>query len=161
MHHHAKTGLGCLTVSAALLLNSCAAVRLTGETVVLTGKVASTAVKTTETAVTTTGRLGSAGVRHLAGKHAIKLEREGDSLFVKAIVNRRHKARLLLDTGATSVQISPALARRIGVNPNRGETVRCTLADGSTVAARLVTLRELRLGKMRAKKVMTACMMPV
>lgn len=143
---------------------SCGLLDLTGDAVVLTGKVASTAVKTTAVVVTTsakvaattvssTARIGSATIARFKGKRFVDLEREGNSFYVHARINGRHKARLLLDTGASSVQITPSLARRAGVNVAKGDPVKCTLADGSTVAARAVTLKEVRLGTVRAKDV--------
>lgn len=127
------------------LLTSCGVLRLTGEAVVFTGKVATTAVKTTGVVVMTTGKIAGATVSYFAGEKTVDLEREGNSFYVNVTVNRKQKVRLLLDTGATNVQISPALAARLGLNLRTAERVHCTLADGSVTVARVVTLKELQL----------------
>lgn len=142
-----------LLVALTTTLNSCAVVEFAGDTVVFTGKVVVTVVKTTGIVVWTTASVAWAGVSYLTGKRTVDLERQGDSFFVEAKLNRKYKARLLLDTGASSVQISAALARRMGLDYNKGEPVRCTLADGSVKYAKSVVLKEVRVGGARAEKV--------
>lgn len=134
-----------LTAAVVPLLASCRLLWFAGDVVEFTGKVVVTSVKTTAVVVQTTAKLTGATVSYFAGKRKVPLEREGSSYYVTARINRRHKARLLLDTGATSVQISPALARRLGIDLDGAERVRCILADGSTTTARVATLREVRL----------------
>ena len=142
-----RRAAACVLLAAAIApwLTSCRLLWLAGDLVELTGKVVVTTVKTTAVVVQTTAELTGATVSYFTGRRKVKLEREGNSFYVRVRINRRHKARLLLDTGATSVQVSPALARRLGVDIDRAERVRCTLADGSVTTARVVTLRELRL----------------
>ncbi len=135
-----------------LLLSSCKMLEITGDTIVVAGKTATAAVKITEAVAGTAVKVGKVGVRLAVGKRAIKLEREGNSFYVTARVNRHYKTRLLVDTGATHVQISSTLARRMGLG-NVGDLVPCTLADGSVVYARSVSLRDVRLGRARAKDV--------
>jgi len=159
-------GLLMMSIAAVggLLCTSCALVELTGDTVVLTGKVASTAVKTTGTVVTTgvkvaettvgtTAKLGGATITRFRGERVIELEREGNSFYVEARINGKQSARLMLDTGASSVQITPRLARRAGIDIAGGESVKCTLANGASVPARAVTLDEVRLNGVKARDV--------
>jgi clan AA aspartic protease (TIGR02281 family) len=147
-------------VLTALLLPGCSVLRFTGETVALTGKVVTTTVKTTGTVVTTTGKVvgstarASVGtVRFFSGWRTVELERDGRSLYVRATVNRRHQARLLVDTGATSVQITPECARRVGIDLAKAAATRCTLADGSVADARSVTLNRVDLGSVEVNDV--------
>jgi aspartyl protease family protein len=147
-------------LGATCLLTSCALIEFTGDAVELTGKVVRTAVRTTGTVVTTTGKIlypvgkaGIAGVSYIAGKRLIQLDQYGNSYFLDVKLNRRHKAKLLLDTGATAVQISAALADRMGIDTAVSPLVPCTLADGSTTYARSITLKEVRLGGVRVKDV--------
>ena len=142
-----------LLAALACTLSSCTLIEFAGDTVVFTGKVVVTIVTTTGKVVCTTAAVGWAGVSYFAGERTVKLEREGDSFFVRVRLNRKHKARLLLDTGASSVQISVALASRMGLDLSKGERVRCTLADGSVRFARSVILKEVRVGRVRVKKV--------
>jgi clan AA aspartic protease (TIGR02281 family) len=135
------------------LFSSCTAIGLAGSAVVLTGKAAVTGVKVGTAVVGTTARATGATIRYFAGKHTVKLEREGNSLFANVRLNRRHKARLLLDTGASSLQISPRLARQLGLDLSKADLVSCTLANGTTTVARSVVLKEVTLGKAGVKKV--------
>lgn len=138
---------------AACALPSCSIIEFAGDVVVFTGKVIITTGKVGWAVISTTAAAGGAVVRFFTGKKTVKLEREGDSFYVKARLNRKHKARLLLDTGATSVQISSDLARRMKLNLTKADRVRCTLADGSSRYARSVRLKEVRVGGARVKKV--------
>lgn len=139
------------------VFSACSVVELAGDVVVLTGKVAVTAVKTTGAVVVATGKIAGAAVgatvRYFKGKETVKLEREGDSYIVRAKINGKKKARLILDTGATSVQISPKLAKKLGIKVSKGEQVMVTLADGSSIAARLIVLDEVRLDDVRVNDV--------
>ena len=137
-----------------LLLSSCAVVELTGDTVVLGGKIARETVKLSSTVVGEGGKLGGAGLRYVAGARSVKLERNGNNFLVNARINGRHKARLLLDTGATYVQIPRKLAlEEMGIDFEAKERVACTLADGSVVPAILLVLEELRVGGVKVKNV--------
>lgn len=149
-------------IVAMCTLTSCRVMEFTGDTIEFTGKVASAALKTTGAAVettgkvvTTTGKLGGSTARFIAGDRKVTLERRGNSFYVEAVLNRRYRTRLLLDTGATNVQISKALARRMGVNSHRGREVNCTLADGSVTRARLINLAEVKLGGVKVRDVET------
>jgi len=142
--------LSILSVVLALpLLCSCmaadaakGAAKITVATAKFTGKVAMA-----------TGKVGVAGVKYATGSRTVKLEKEGNSYYAEVKINKRDKARLLLDTGATNVQISAWMARRLGLSLANAEQVRVSLADGSTSMARIVTLKELRVGKAKAKDV--------
>jgi len=143
-----------LPVCGALLACGCCLVRLTGDTVVATGKVAATAVKTTGTVVGTTAKVGVMGVSYFAGTRRVDLERDGQSFYVAARLNG-HRARLLLDTGATHVQITPRLAHKLGIKVQRGSAVNCTLANGASVQAWSVSLKDVRIGGARVRDVAT------
>jgi len=155
-----------LSVVVVLLCvtSSCGPFELAGKTVVTTGRLAGTAVKTTgkfaEATVKTTGKVivesgkvARASARYYSGKKVAQLEQIGDAFTILACLNRRYKANLLLDSGASSVQISPALARRMGVDPLEGMRVKRTLADGAVTYARQVVLKEVNVGGAQVKNV--------
>ena len=144
--HHAGWVVVGLVCASLCSLSSCALIRLTGEVITFTGKVATTAVKTTTAVVGSTVKLGGGIVRRFSGRREVKLDKEGDSYFVEVKVNGRQRGRLVLDTGATNVQISARLAQKAGINFAQSEIVNCTLADGSVVTARTVTLKKLQVG---------------
>ena len=150
-----------LVALSSLTLCSCSTVmgagsvtvKLAGHIVGFAGKVVITTGKVAWAVVKTSAKLGGGVVRFFTGTKKVKLEREGNSLYVEARLNKKHKARLLLDTGATSIQISSRLSRKMGLDLSRGERVRCTLADGSVKYANVVELKEVRVGGARVKKV--------
>ena len=60
---------------------------------------------------------------------------------------------LIIDTGATDTVISADIARKLGIDYNRGKTVLCQLADGRSVSGRQVNIREIRIGGARVYNV--------
>ena len=146
--------LSVLSVVLALpLLCSCMAVDAAKGAATLTGKAAVATAKITGKAAVATGKAGVAGVKYATGRRTVQLEKEGNSYYAEVKINKRNKAKLLLDTGATNVQISAWMARKLGLSLSNAEQVRVSLADGSTNTARIVTLKELRVGKAKAKNV--------
>ena len=142
-----------VAVVSSFILPGCRLTKLAGDTVVLSGKVARETIKLSGEIVQTSGKLGGAGVRYFSGARVVKLEKEGNSYFVKARINRKHSARLLVDTGATDVQISSELARKMGIETSGKGTVNCTLANGSVVPAIPIILDEIRVGSVNVKNV--------
>jgi len=74
-------------------------------------------------------------------------------ITLKVKINGKKKARLILDTGATSVQISSEIAEKLKINVSKGKKVQCTLADGSVVWARSIMLDEIELDNVSVKDV--------
>ena len=135
------------------ILTSCSVVRLTGDTVVVGGKVARETVKFSSLVVEKGAKLGGAGIRYFAGTRVVKLEREGDSYYVKVRINKKQNVRLLLDTGASNVQVSQKIALESGIDINQSQRVNCTLADGSIAPAAAIVLKEVRIGGVKVKDV--------
>jgi clan AA aspartic protease (TIGR02281 family) len=70
------------------------------------------------------------------------------TLAVMAVVNRKHMATFVIDTGASYTVITPRTARAWGLQPSRpGQTLTVTTANG-TVEAPLVMLKNVNLGGM-------------
>lgn len=62
---------------------------------------------------------------------------ENNSVYVPVTIGYRGKmvtVELLIDTGATGITISPAVAQRLGINSEDTTQGRSTVADGRTVA---------------------------
>lgn len=83
-----------------------------------------------------------------AGAEEVPLEGDGSFWHVRATVNSRERATLLVDTGATLCAVSPAIARRLDLAPVGAVDVRT--ANG-LVRAPLVRLRQLEVGDVRAR----------
>jgi clan AA aspartic protease (TIGR02281 family) len=159
----------CVVLSS----NGCAAIKATGwtahatgkavgVTVKTAGKVVGAAVKTAGRAAWVTARAGSKAITTVGrtvrivipgGRDTVKLNKQGNNLLVDALLNRKVKASLLLDTGCSDTQISREIAGRLGIKNNEGQTVLCTLADGRVVAGRAVNIKEVRVGRVRAYNV--------
>ncbi|MCK5451101.1 MAG: retroviral-like aspartic protease family protein [Candidatus Omnitrophica bacterium] len=75
-------------------------------------------------------------------------------LIVEANINNKAIVRLMVDTGAAFVTISPAMGRRIGYeNVSNLKTVELTLADGSCIQGHLVVLKTIKVGNFEARNV--------
>jgi len=87
----------------------------------------------------------------------IEVGRQGNHLYVNALLNGNVNAKLLIDTGASFVVLSPDIAKRLdmgieGSNPD----VKMTLADGREVAAKLFKLDTISIGQVKANSVEAA-----
>ena len=54
---------------------------------------------------------------------------------------------MMVDTGAGEMQISQDLARRLKINLSRSERTQVRVAGGQLVSARMVYLKEVRIGR--------------
>lgn len=143
-----------------LFLSGCAVLKVTGQTIGVAGKIVTTTikatgevVKTTGKVVTTTGEVIKTIVKIPGSIRVVKLVKEGNSLFVNTLLNRKVKAKLLLDTGCTDTQISKEIAKKLRIPIDKGNTVLCKLANGQMVTGRAVTIKEVRVGRVRAYNV--------
>lgn len=87
----------------------------------------------------------------------IEVGRQGNHLYVNVLLNGNVNAKLLIDTGASFVVLSPDIAKRLdmgieGSNPD----VKMTLADGREVAAKLFKLDTISIGQVKANSVEAA-----
>lgn len=132
-----------LALSLLLTSINCAVVEgvsdVTWEVAKLTGKAAGHAVK---------------GAVHIAtGKQRVRLKRIGNGLFAEATINRKTKAMLLVDTGATNVMLSQRIAVKLGLDLRGAKKAQAKLASGKVIPARVVFLKELRVGKARIENI--------
>lgn len=77
----------------------------------------------------------------------------GDNIIVPVTINGRGPVRLLLDTGASTVTLSRALAARLGINWRDGVKITATLADGQSTVGYTVLLRSVAVGDFSAANV--------
>ena len=77
----------------------------------------------------------------------VPITKTGNSMFLDVRVNDQHTAKMLLDTGATSTILTPALANRLGIAPGVGARRRTfTVAGGASFSVPIVRLVSLRVG---------------
>jgi clan AA aspartic protease (TIGR02281 family) len=83
----------------------------------------------------------------------VKLLPQMDSTYVvPAIVNQRHMATFLVDTGASYTVITPKMAHQLGIRLDNSTSVPVSTANG-TVNAPLVTIKHLTLGNLQIDNV--------
>ncbi|MDD4980840.1 MAG: retropepsin-like aspartic protease [Candidatus Omnitrophica bacterium] len=71
----------------------------------------------------------------------VEANRQGDHLFVNALLNRKVNARLLVDTGASFVVLSPNIAKQLNIDIKAvAPDIKLTLGDGKEVPAKLIKL---------------------
>jgi clan AA aspartic protease (TIGR02281 family) len=83
----------------------------------------------------------------------VPFETDGLHAVVTARINNQTDARLLLDTGATLVQISETLAKRLNLRLPDEPKLKVTLADGSEVRVKPVVLDSVQVADARAEHV--------
>lgn len=94
-----------------------------------------------------------ASARKARGRMKIKFA-QGRFGLVEALINKRVTARLLVDTGASMVVISRAVAGRLGIEITKEMgTVSAVLADGSITKAVPVVLDSVKVGHSEVKNV--------
>lgn len=154
-----------------LVCYGCSLMEATGEAVGVVGKVGWVAVKAVgDAAYTGTSMAGQTanqtnktlsrtssrrdtGISVSGQDTEVALEREGKSYYVRAKVNGIVYGKFLLDTGASAVQISNTMARRLRLDKKKSQAIPVTLAGGQVVAGRMVTLDEVKLGALSANNV--------
>ncbi len=155
-----------------LAFSGCTVLEATGEAVGVVGKAGWTATKAVggvvysgtsmagQTANQTNKTLTRgapsshpATVSMEAGRTVVPLEREGKSFFVRLKLNNKVWARFLLDTGASAMQISRAMARKLKLKDLKGQSVPVMLAGGSYVRGKIVEIPEVTIGSAKVHNV--------
>ena len=121
------------------------------------GKVGWTVTKTAGDVAWNTGKAihhGARTVVYLAkGKQIIPLERQNNNLYADVVLNRKVKAKFMVDTGASNMQISQSMARRLNIDMSKAQPTKVSVAGGHLVDAYAVTLDEVRMGGARVRDV--------
>jgi clan AA aspartic protease (TIGR02281 family) len=157
---------------AVLALPGCAVFEAAGEAVGVVGKVGWSAArvvgKVTYAGTSMAGQTANGankslmrpstskrdtGLTVVGNRTSVPLEFDGKSYFVRVKFNDNVSARLVLDTGASAVQISKAMAKKLKLSRRKSQAIPVTLAGGVMVAGRMVTVDSIRLGGVMAKNV--------
>ncbi|HKI20673.1 MAG TPA: aspartyl protease family protein, partial [Isosphaeraceae bacterium] len=79
---------------------------------------------------------------------AIKLENETNSLWVNVTINDKHKKRMIVDSGASTISLPDKMARDMGIKADAsGVPVLVSLADGRKVPGMMIKLDSVKVGK--------------
>jgi clan AA aspartic protease (TIGR02281 family) len=165
MHNFRKNIL--LTLLFSLAFGGCAALDVAGEAVGVVGKVAWGGAKAVGGAVYT-GTSMAGQTANQANKTAMRsspaasdplkttmskdrvvvpLIQEGKSYLVRLKLNDKVWGKFLVDTGASAMHISQAMAQKLKAKPERGQMVPVQLAGGRMVAGRVVVLKKVQIGE--------------
>ena len=89
------------------------------------------------------------------GRVIVPFQRVQDVMVVDVRINDKVTARMLLDTGASSVALTRPLANRLGLDISKGKPLRVATVGG-VVSAQRVLLDSVALGGARVEKVRAA-----
>jgi clan AA aspartic protease (TIGR02281 family) len=90
-------------------------------------------------------------------QEAISFKKLGSGILVKAILNQRIQARMLVDTGAELTVISERIAEKLGIDSSKiRQNIGLVLADGRRLAVKLTTLDTIKVGNSEGKNVRVA-----
>jgi len=105
-------------------------------------------------------RKETARQKEFAPKHA-GFSGANDQITVNAVLNKKIKANLLLDTGATLVLLSKKVADKIKKETNltEGDIIKMQLADGRKTDARLILLDTLSVEDATAENIIGAVLL--
>jgi len=89
----------------------------------------------------------------------LALDKKSDHIMVKVLLNGKVGAELVLDTGASFVVLSFAIARKLGIDLDKqNKTVDMVLADGRKVKAKFLLLDTVTVKDVTAENVEAAVM---
>ena len=161
-----------LVIVSMLSFVGCSFLEATGEAVGVVGKAGWVATRTVGSAVYTgtsmAGQTANQTNKTLArdpgkskvptvsmdGKRVIvPLERDGKSFFVRLKLNNKASGRFMLDTGASAMQVSRAMAQKLKLKTHQGQTVPVVLAGGSYVHGHVVDISEVAIGPAKVHNV--------
>jgi len=153
-------------------LAGCALLEATGEAVGVIGKAGWTAAKavggagytgssmagqtanqTNKTMTRDSGKVNVSTVSMDGRRTIVPLERDGKSFFVRLKLNNKASARFMLDTGASAVQVSRAMARKLKLKAQRGQAIPVQLASGGYVRGHVVDINEVAIGPAKVHNV--------
>jgi clan AA aspartic protease (TIGR02281 family) len=89
----------------------------------------------------------------------VVMDRAGMHMIADVLINGAVHARLIVDTGASSMILSPSIVKNLGPGVIRRGMVKTTVADGRVVPAEMIELDSVSVGGTSARHV-TAVSMP-
>lgn len=143
-----------LCILGMLFLSGCAILEGVGDVGYIVGKtgwgivkgtgwVISTGVKKLTQSDTAQNPPPAPKVHWIGKKAIIPLKKEGASYFVDVKLDGKTSAAFLVDTGASVVQISKAMAKKLKVKTIQGLTIPVQIAGGNMVPGRPVILKKV------------------
>lgn len=91
----------------------------------------------------------------------IQFSKSTEGIIVNALLNKKTKASLVLDTGASVILLSPRIGRELGLEASmhKGIIKKVIMADGSQTEARLIVLESVDVEGIEAEDVEAAVLL--
>ncbi len=86
-------------------------------------------------------------------EHVVPLRRLGNNFIATVLLNGRVPAELLIDTGASSITLSPGIAKRLGIRNQSGLPQRTFSTAGGDQKAPLMVLKKVQVGGAEVRNV--------
>lgn len=84
----------------------------------------------------------------------VEFSQDGNAVLVQVTINRKVKASLILDTGASAVMLKKKVAKELGINVEKAVAdAKITLADGRAVPAKHIVLDSIEVQGVQANNV--------
>ncbi len=91
----------------------------------------------------------------------IPLRRDNNTFYASVVVNGKHTAEMIVDSGASLISLPYELAVKMGLEPKAGDKqILISLADGRTITGHLKKLDSVRVGTFTVEKVDCAVLGP-
>jgi aspartyl protease family protein len=77
----------------------------------------------------------------------IPLRRDGNTFYASVVINGKHTAEMVVDSGASLISLPLKMAVEFGLEPKpEDRPILITIADGSTITGHLKTIPSVRVG---------------
>lgn len=91
----------------------------------------------------------------------IPLRGDDNTFYATVVVNGKHTAEMIVDSGASLISLPWKLAAEMGLEPKPGDKqILITIADGSTISGHLKVIDSVRIGQFTVEKVECAVLGP-
>jgi len=93
--------------------------------------------------------------QELSRPKEIEVSRQGSHLFVNALLNTKVNARLLVDTGASLVILSPDIAKKLNIDIQSATLpdIKLVLGDASQIPAKLIKIEVMSVEEAKATNI--------
>ena len=84
----------------------------------------------------------------------VSLRRDGNTFYASVVINGKHTAEMIVDSGASVISLPWELAVTMGLEPKAGDKqILLSMADGRTIPGYLKTIDSVRVGTFTVEKV--------
>ncbi|MCP4650155.1 MAG: TIGR02281 family clan AA aspartic protease [PVC group bacterium] len=92
-------------------------------------------------------------VKKISKKSVVQYIEKRNSIGVNALINEELRAKLIVDTGATSILLTLEFAEQLNIDLYNAKEIKIKLADGRISKAKAITLDSVKVQDMEVKRV--------